>query len=133
MENSINQLQAYIQNQPVPQHPQNINFKELAEDKVRQLAPGLDPAMSQLATVMATLQLKSEHETKVATHLLQKTVLETVNSVSRNKEEINHMRTAMTKNEHSLQQVQCNQHQVFFHACSGLQYLHLILQLSRRK
>ena len=113
MENSINQLQAYIQNQPVPQHPQNINFKELAEDKVRQLAPGLDPAMSQLATVMATLQLKSEHETKVATHLLQKTVLETVNSVSRNKEEINHMRTAMTKNEHSLQQVQYNQSQVF--------------------
>ena len=99
--------------QLAPQPPQNINFKELAEEKVRQLAPSLDPSLLQLATVMATLQLKSEHESKMATHLLHGTVLETVHSVSTNKKEINHLKTSVTNNEQNFKQLQHNQSQVF--------------------
>ena len=62
MENSVNQLKSHFQAQPVPPPPQNTNFQELAAEQVRQLGPSMDPALSQLATVMATMHLESDHD-----------------------------------------------------------------------
>ena len=62
MGDSFNQLQSHFQAQPVPPPPQNINFQELAAELVRQLCPSMDPALSQLATVMATMHLESDHD-----------------------------------------------------------------------
>ena len=95
MEDYIRQLQSHFEIQPVPQPPQNINFQEMAAEQVKMAGPGLDPSQAQLATVMATIQLRSEHESKLSVHLLQKTLLETVKSVSSNKQEISQLRLSV--------------------------------------
>ena len=77
MENAVNQLQLHYQAQNVPQPPQSINFQEMAAEQVKSVGLSLDPALKQLATVMATIQLKNEHDSKISLHLLQKTLLET--------------------------------------------------------
>ena len=74
MEDSIVELQSHFQNHAVPLPPQNVNFHELATEQIRQIGPGLDPSQTQLATVLATLQIKSEHEAKLSQHLLHKTL-----------------------------------------------------------
>ena len=95
MEDYIRQLQSHFEIQPVPQPPQNINCQEMAAEQVKMAGPGLDPSQAQLATVMATIQLRSEHESKLSVHLLQKTLLETVKSVSSNKQEISQLRLSV--------------------------------------
>ena len=113
MENSVNELQAHFQSQSVPLPPQNVNFQELASEQIRQLAPGLDPTQTQLATVLATLQIKTEHEARLSRHLLHKTLLDTVNSVSTNKQDITQLKVSVDKTEQSCSQLQFNQGQTY--------------------
>ena len=113
MENSVNQLQSHFQAQPVPPPPQNTNFQELAAEQVRQLGPSMDPALSQLATVMATMQLKADHDAKLSSHLLQKALLETVNNVKQNNQEISELKSSLTRSDHACVQLQQQQGQAF--------------------
>ena len=76
MDAYINELQSHFQAQPVPKSLQEINFQSMAAEQVRMTGPSLDPSQAQLATVMATIQLRSEYEAKLSLHLLQKTLLE---------------------------------------------------------
>ena len=111
MEDSVQQLQGHFQSQPVPPPPQNINFQELAAKQIRELGPSMDPALSQLATVMATMQLKSEYEIKLSSHLLHKTLLETVNSVKQNSLDISDLKSSVWQTVQTCQQVQQQQGQ----------------------
>ena len=111
MEDSVQQLQGHFQSQPVPPPPQNINFQELAAKQIRELGPSMDPALSQLATVMATMQLKSEYEIKLSSHLLHKTLLDTVNSVKQNSLDISDLKSSVWQTVQTCQQVQQQQGQ----------------------
>ena len=113
MENSVNELQAHFQSLTVPIPPQNVNFQELASEQIRQLAPGLDPTQTQLATVLAALQIKTEHEARLSRHLLHKTLLDTVNTVSTNKQDITQLKVSVDKTEQSCSQLQFNQGQTY--------------------
>ena len=88
MEDSLSQLQAHFQTKDKPKPSPNINFQQLAEEQVKSVGLGLDPAQLQLATVLATIQIKSQHKSNLSMHLLQKSLLETSNAVSTNKQEI---------------------------------------------
>ena len=61
MEQTTQELQSHINSQLVPQPPQNIDIHDLATQQVHQV-PNLDPSQTQLATFLATLQIKSDHE-----------------------------------------------------------------------
>ena len=92
MEQTTRELQSHIQSQLVPQPPQNIDFHDLATQQVVQQVPNLDPSQTQLATFLATLQIKSDHQSKLARHLLEKSLMTTVNTVNSHTQEISHIR-----------------------------------------
>ena len=96
---TVNELQAHFLPKPVPPPPQNIDFHELAVQQISQVGSALDPAQTQLATVMATLQIKSEHEAKLERHLLYKTLLDTASTVSANKQDILQVKDTLVKTE----------------------------------
>ena len=91
MEQTTQELQSHISSQSVPQPPQNIDFHGLATQQVQQL-PDLDPCQTQLATFLAKLQIKSDHESKLARHLLEKSLMTTVNAVNSHTQEISNIR-----------------------------------------
>ena len=73
----------------------------------------MDPAQTQLATVMATLQIKSEHEAKLKIHLLHKTLLDTASTVSTNKQDILQVKDTLSKTEGECSQLKTNQDQIY--------------------
>ena len=95
MEDHINRLKAHFDTQSIPQSLDKMNFQQIAADQVRSFGPNLDQNQVQLATVMASIQLKSEHENKLSMHLLQKSILETINTVTGNKQEIAKLQTSV--------------------------------------
>ena len=76
MEQATSDLLSHIQSTSVPQPPQEVNFSHLATQQVSQVQ-GLDPSQTQLATFLATLQIKAEHEARLARHLLEKSLMTT--------------------------------------------------------
>ena len=95
MELTTQELQSHIESQTVPKPPQNVNFHDLAIQQVQQQVPDLDPSQAQLATFLATLQIKSDHESKLARHLLEKSLMTTVNTVNSHTQEISQVRQSV--------------------------------------
>ena len=87
MEQATSELQSHIQSTSVPHPPQEVNFHHLATQKVSQV-PGLDPSQIQMATFLATLQLKAEHDARLARHLLEKSLMTTINTVNTHTQDI---------------------------------------------
>ena len=75
MEQTTQELKSHIESQSVPQPPQNLNFHDMAIQQVQQQVPNLDPSQIQLATFLATLQIKTDHESRLARHLLEKSLM----------------------------------------------------------
>ena len=96
MEQTTQELQSHIEAQTVPQPPQNVNFHDLATQQAQQV-PNLDPSQTQLATFLATLQIKSDHESKLARHLLEKSLMTTVNTVNSHTQEISQVRQSVVR------------------------------------
>ena len=92
MEQTTQELKSHIESQSVPQPPQNLNFHDMAIQQVQQQVPNLDPSQIQLATFLATLQIKTDHESRLARHLLEKSLMTTVNTVNSHTKEISHIR-----------------------------------------
>ena len=112
MEKTTQELQSHIQAQSVPQPPQNVNFHDLATQLVQQV-PNLDPSQTQLATFLATLQIKSDHESKLARHLLEKSLMTTINTVNAHTQELSNINQAVStvQSGHSL--LQRNQEDIY--------------------
>ena len=89
MELTTQELQSHIESQTVPKPPQNENFHDLAIQQVQQV-PNLDLSQGQLATFLATLQIKSDHESK-----LEKSLMTTVNTVNSHTQEISQVRQSV--------------------------------------
>ena len=113
MEESADELQSHHQPQAAPQPPQNVNFHQLALEQVRQWGPGLDPAQSQLATFPATLQIKAEHEARLARHLLEKTLSNTVQTVSSHTADISQLKVTVSDVQAGQADLQHNQHDIY--------------------
>ena len=94
MEQVTIDLQSHIQNASVPHPPQEVNFQHLATQQVSQI-PGLDPSLAKLATFLATLQIKAEHEAKLARHLLEKSLMTTINTVNTHTQDIANMKQSV--------------------------------------
>ena len=116
MEESADELQSQPQPQAAPQPPQNVNFHQLAQEQVRQWAPGLDPAQSQLATFLATMQIKAEHEARLARHLLEKTLSDTVQTVSSHTADISQLKVTVSDVQSGQADLQHNQNDIY-HKC----------------
>ena len=113
MEESADELQSHHQSQSAPQPPQNVNFTDLAIEQVRQMGAGIDPGQTQLATFLATLQIKAEHEAKLARHLLEKTLMNTVNTVSSHSEDIAHLKVTVGDVQAGQAELQHNQTDIY--------------------
>jgi len=87
MEQVTSELQTHVQSTSVPHPPQDVNFNHLATQQVSQV-PGLDPSQTQLATFLATLQIKAEHEARLARHLLEKSLMTTIETVNTHTQDI---------------------------------------------
>ena len=114
MENAVNQLQLHYQAQNVPQPPQSINFQEMAAEQLKSVGLSLDPALKQLATVMATIQLKNEHDSKISLHLLQKTLLETSKIVTNNRQELVQLHNVVNQAHYTTSELKNSHDQLMF-------------------
>ena len=113
MELTTQELQLHIQAQSVPQPPQNVNFHDLAIQQVQQQVPNLDPSQIQLATFLATLQIKSDHESKLARHLLEKSLMTTVNTVNSHTQELSLIKQSVGTVQSGQSQIQRNQEDIY--------------------
>ena len=87
---------------------QDVNFSELATEQIRHLCPNLDPMQTQLAIGLATLQIKSEHEAKLSRQHLQKTILDTVNTASLNKQNVEGIKNDLSEVKTEITQLRNN-------------------------
>ena len=112
MQHTTQELQSHIQAQSVPQPPQNVNFHELAMQLVQQV-PSLDPSQTHLATFLATLQIKADHESKLARHLLEKSLMTTVNTVNSHTQELSHIKQTVDTVQLEQSQLHKNQDDIY--------------------
>ena len=91
MEEAAHELYQHFQATPVPLPPQDVNFQALAAEQVMQMG-NIDPSQAPLATFLAILQLKTDHESKLARHLMSKTLFTTIHTVKANTQDITHLK-----------------------------------------
>ena len=112
MEQATNDLVSHIQSTSVPQPPQEVNFNHLATQQVSQV-PGLDPSQAQLATFLATLQIKAEHEARLARHLLEKSLMTTINTVNSHSQDIANVKRSADALQSGQSDLEKNQQYIF--------------------
>ena len=112
MEQATNDLISHIQSTSVPQPPQEVNFNHLATQQVSQV-PGLDPSQAQLATFLATLQIKAEHEARLARHLLEKSLMTTINTVNSHSQDIANVKRSADALQSGQSDLEKNQQYIF--------------------
>ena len=122
MEQTTSELQSHLESQSVPPPPQDVDFHLLATQKVSQV-PGLDPSQAQLAILLAQLQIKAEHEAKLARHLLEKSLMTTINTVN------THARNIASLDQ-SVNVLQSNQADLQKHQSGIFDQLHQIQNLA---
>ena len=110
MDQAVHDLQAHVQANPT-QHPQDVNFEEVAAQKVGQM--GLDPAFARFAAYLTTLQMKSDYESKLSRDKLHDAVLSTSTVVTANTNEIAHLKQTVNDAQVCYQQVQVNQEDIY--------------------
>ena len=109
---TTSELQYQLENQSAPQPTQNINFHDLASQQVSQV-PGLDPSQTHMATFLASLQIKAEHEAKVARHLLEKSLMNTIQTVNTNSKDISNLKQTVVNIQSRQDRVENNQTDIY--------------------
>ena len=109
---TTSELQYQLENQSAPQPTQNINFHDLASQQVSQV-PGLDPSQTHMATFLASLQIKAEHEAKVARHLLEKSLMNTIQTVNTNSKDISNIKQSVVNIQTRQDRVESNQTDIY--------------------
>ena len=112
MEQVTSDFQSHIQSTSVPQPPQEVNFNHLAAQKVSQV-PGLDPSQTQLATSLAALQIKAEHEARLARHLLEKSLMTTINTVNSHTQDISSVKQSVDTLQSGQADLERNQRDIY--------------------
>ena len=132
MEQATHDLQSHIQSSSVPQPPQEVNFSYLATQQVSQV-PGLDPSQTQLATFLATHMIKAEHEARLARHLLEKSLMTTINTVNTHthdisnvKQSVDSLQSGQANLERNQQDIYSQLHQVHSLAWKSYQIAHSV-------
>ena len=115
MEQAVHDLQAHLQAHPVTLHPHGTNFEAIAAEQVSKM--GLDPNMSRFATYMATLQIKSEYESKLSRDMLTKGLLSTINTVNNNTQDIAQLKQTVSQAETCYTHLQTNQDDIYKEFC----------------
>ena len=112
MEEAAQELHNHFQATAVHLPPQDINFQALSAEQVQQFGQTMDSNQA-VATFLATLQLKSEHESKLARHLMSKTLFATINTVQVHSQDISQLKNIVSKTEASHTILQTNQADIY--------------------
>ena len=112
MEEAAHELYQHFQATHVPLPPQDVNFQALAAEQVMQMG-NIDPSQAPLATFLAILQLKTDHESKLARHLMSKTLFTTIHTVKANTQDITHLKDYVGRAEASQTKLQTNQTELY--------------------
>ena len=74
---------------------------------------GLDPSQTQLATFLATLQIKAEHEARLARHLLEKSLMTTIDTVNTHTQDIANVKQCVDTLQSGQSDLQRNQQDIY--------------------
>ena len=112
MEQATSDLLSHIQSTSVPQPTQEVNFSHLAAQQVSQVQ-GLYPSQTQLATFLASLQIKAEHEARLARHLLEKSLMTTIDTVNTHTQDIANVKQCVDTLQSGQSDLQRNQQDIY--------------------
>ena len=107
MDQALHDLIADVEANPTPQHPPEATYESLAAEQVGRM--GLDPALSRFAMYMTTLQLQSNHESKLCRDRITAAMSSTTASVTTNTNDIAQLKETVKEAEVAYTQVQSNQ------------------------
>ena len=99
-------------NQTVPPPTQDMNFHDLASQQVSQVQ-GLDPSQTHLAIYLGSLQIKAEHEAKIARHLLEKSLMSTIHTVNTNSQDISNLKQSVSNLQSGQSSLEYNQSDIY--------------------
>ena len=112
MDHTTQEYQSILEIQTAPPQPQDMNFHDLAAQKVSQVQ-GLDPSQTHLATFLASLQIKAEHDAKIARNLLEKSLKATIQTVNTNTQEINNVKQSVGSLQSGQKNLEHNQSDIY--------------------
>ena len=112
MDKTTSELQSHLENQTVPPPSQDMNFHDLASQQVSQVQ-GLDPSQTHLAIFLASLQIKAEHEAKIARHLLEKSLMSTIHTVNTNSQDISNLKQSVSNLQSGQSSLEYNQSDIY--------------------
>ena len=107
MDQALHDPIADVEANPTPQHAPEASYESLAAEQVGQM--GLDPALSRFAMYMTTLQLKSNHESKLCRDRITAAMSSTTASVTTNTNDILQLKVTVKEAGEAYTQVQSNQ------------------------
>ena len=107
MDQALHDLLADVEANPTPQDPPEASYESVAAEQVGQM--GLDPALSRFALYMTTLQLKSNHESKLCRDRITAAMSSTTASVTTNTNDIIQLKETVKEAGVAYNQVQSNQ------------------------